>query len=155
MINGGDRTTERTRDFAVVGAGPAGARAAELLSRRGASVVLFDPKAPWEKPCGGGLTAAALRNTPELHELDAEAETIREIQAVAPSGASVVVPLREPYHVVSRLRLSRWGLEHAAAAGVEFVPLTVASVERDGEGWRAAQGLGEAIVPRSSPGSDG
>jgi flavin-dependent dehydrogenase len=123
-------------DFVVVGAGPAGSRAAELLAGRGASVLMLDPRAPWEKPCGGGLTAAALRNTPDLRELDDEAETIREIQAVAPSGASVVIPLREPYHVVSRLSLSRWGLRRAAAAGVEFVPLAARSVERDSKGWR-------------------
>lgn len=39
-----------TTKIAVVGAGPAGARAAELLSTYGADVVLLDPKAPWEKP---------------------------------------------------------------------------------------------------------
>lgn len=57
-------------DVAVVGAGPAGSRCAELLAHRGVGVLLLDPKAPWEKPCGGGLTAAALAHTPELHELD-------------------------------------------------------------------------------------
>ena len=45
-------------DVLIAGAGPAGSRAAELLARRGATVVLLDPRAPWEKPCGGGLTAA-------------------------------------------------------------------------------------------------
>ena len=81
-----------TWDVVVSGAGPAGSRAAELLAARGASVLLLDPRAPWEKPCGGGLTAAALRHTPELHELDAETQVVREILAAAPGGASVVVP---------------------------------------------------------------
>lgn len=43
----------------IVGAGPAGARAAERLARLGADVVLLDPTAQWEKPCGGGLTSSS------------------------------------------------------------------------------------------------
>lgn len=139
----------------MVGAGPAGARAAELLARRGFDVLLIDPRAPWEKPCGGGLTAAALRNTPELHELDGEAEVIREVQAVAPSGASVVVPLREPYHVVSRRRLSRWGLERATSAAAEFLPVAARSVERDTGGWRIVDGAGDSHHARWLVAADG
>lgn len=71
-------------EVGVVGAGPAGARAAELLARCGFEVLLFDPGAPWEKPCGGGLTAAALDHMPELSELADRAETIRELQVIAP-----------------------------------------------------------------------
>jgi len=47
-------------DIAIVGAGPAGARAAYVLARAGARVTLFDPSHPREKPCGGGVTGRAL-----------------------------------------------------------------------------------------------
>ena len=47
-------------DVAIVGAGPAGARAAYVLARRGARVTVFDPSHPREKPCGGGVTGRAL-----------------------------------------------------------------------------------------------
>src|SRR5215467_10182210 len=46
--------------IAVVGAGPAGTWVSALLARRGHSVTLLDPQAPWEKPCGGGVTAKAI-----------------------------------------------------------------------------------------------
>src|SRR5207253_4688672 len=46
--------------IAVVGAGPAGTWASILLAQRGHSVTLIDSQAPWEKPCGGGVTAKAL-----------------------------------------------------------------------------------------------
>ncbi len=49
------------RDVLIVGAGPAGARAACLLARAGARVRLFDGSHPREKPCGGGLTARAVQ----------------------------------------------------------------------------------------------
>jgi flavin-dependent dehydrogenase len=116
---------------------------AELLSKQGySSVLLLDPKAPWEKPCGGGLTAAALRHTPELRELASQTITVRELLVVAPSGASVVVPIRDPYEVVSRLTLSRWGLERARAAGARFLPVAAQTVKRDPDGWCVADSRG-------------
>jgi geranylgeranyl reductase family protein len=63
-------------DVAVVGAGPAGAWTAHLLSRRGARVLLVDASHPREKPCGGGVTGRALR-------LVAEAVDAGRLPAVA------------------------------------------------------------------------
>jgi flavin-dependent dehydrogenase/copper chaperone CopZ len=144
-----------TWDFAVVGAGPAGSRAAELFARRGAAVLLLDPKAPWEKPCGGGLTAAALRHTPELEELRDASQTIEEVMVVGPRGSSVVVPLRRPFRVISRLTLSRWGLERATAAGACFRPSTVQSADRTAEGWRILDSAGDTHRARRLIAADG
>jgi len=47
-------------NIAIVGAGPAGARAAWVLARQGARVTIFDGSHPREKPCGGGVTGRAL-----------------------------------------------------------------------------------------------
>jgi len=47
-------------DVAVVGGGPAGARAAYVLARHGARVTIFDGSHPREKSCGGGVTGRAL-----------------------------------------------------------------------------------------------
>jgi geranylgeranyl reductase family protein len=52
--------SSRTRDVAIVGAGPSGARAAYALARGGARVTIFDASHPREKPCGGGVTGRAL-----------------------------------------------------------------------------------------------
>lgn len=138
----------RLSDLVVIGAGPAGCRAAELLADDGVSVKLLDPKAPWEKPCGGGLTAAALRHAPELRELEGEAETISELVVRAPSGASTIVPLRVPYLIVSRLSLSRWGLERAEAAGARFLSVAAESAERYGGAWRVIDSRGDAHLAR-------
>lgn len=53
-------TNARDAEFAIVGAGPAGAWTAVRLARAGARVLLFDHSHPREKPCGGGLTGRAL-----------------------------------------------------------------------------------------------
>jgi geranylgeranyl reductase family protein len=47
-------------DVAIVGAGPAGARAAYVLASGGARVTIVDGSHPREKPCGGGVTGRAL-----------------------------------------------------------------------------------------------
>jgi len=47
-------------DVAIIGAGPAGTRAAWVLARQGARVTIFDPSHPREKACGGGITSRAL-----------------------------------------------------------------------------------------------
>jgi geranylgeranyl reductase family protein len=54
------RVSGDRRDVAIVGAGPAGARAAYVLASGGARVTLFDGSHPREKPCGGGVTGRAL-----------------------------------------------------------------------------------------------
>jgi flavin-dependent dehydrogenase len=147
--------TTRLFDFAVVGAGAAGSRAAELLATRGAAVLLLDPKAPWEKPCGGGLTAGALRHTPELRELDPEMHAVRAIKIISPARFSVVLPLRTPYHVISRLRLSQWGLERARRAGATFRPVGTATVGRVRDVWILTDTRGAVHRARWLIGTDG
>ena len=46
-------------DVAIVGAGPAGCRAAFRMAGAGARVAILDGSHPREKPCGGGVTARA------------------------------------------------------------------------------------------------
>lgn len=133
----------RLWDVVVGGAGPAGSRAAVLMAGRGAAVLLLDPKAPCEKPGGDGLTAAALEHTPELRELHSASQAIHEVVVTAPSGVSVVIPLRRPYRTISRLALSHWGLERAQTAGAEFRPVAVRSAERTNEGWFITDSAGD------------
>jgi flavin-dependent dehydrogenase len=142
-------------DIVVAGAGPAGCRAAELLAARGLSVLLLDPRAPWEKPCGGGLTAAALRHTPELNELAPDGCTVSEMEIIAPSGAVVVVPLRSPYLVLSRLRLSHWGLDRAIAAGARFHAAAVVTARFRDDAWAIADSGGGTHHARWIVAADG
>ena len=70
-----------TFDLLIVGAGPAGSLAAELLAKAGAKVALFDGSRPTEpKACGGGVTAKALKAWPHL----LEAVGVRAVQSSPP-----------------------------------------------------------------------
>jgi geranylgeranyl reductase family protein len=108
------------RPIAVVGGGPAGAFAAELLAAGGNEVLLFDEKLAWEKPCGGGLTHKALTQYPFLGEARAESRFIQDCELISPSGQSVRFELRYPLAIFSRLALNGLLLERAVRAGAEI-----------------------------------
>ena len=124
-----------TAEVGVIGAGPAGALAAELLARQGVSVLLLDPKAPWEKPCGGGLTPAALDDFPDLTELDSHSRTATEARVELTPERGFSVPLDRPLRIVSRKVLGEWQLARALRAGARHVPTKVRAVRRGPVGW--------------------
>src|SRR5678815_1200147 len=89
-------------DVLIVGAGPAGSFAAELLAKGGARVALFDGRPPGEpKACGGGVTAKALKAWPQL--LNAVGRTVVELDLYSPSGKCLHLQLDEPFAIYSRI----------------------------------------------------
>ena len=73
--------------IAIVGAGPAGAFAAESLAREGCKVLLVDEKLAWEKPCGGGITHKALVEYPFLRDSQVERNWVSGCELISPSDA--------------------------------------------------------------------
>ncbi len=130
--------------FAIVGAGPSGATAADRLIRAGFSVTLFDPKGAWEKPCGGGVTAKALRRYAYLLDDGGwPSQTIDRITLVGPSRRELTLDVDRPFRVYSREKLNGLLLERAKEAGVTYVPESVSGFEYDGERWRVTTKTGE------------
>jgi flavin-dependent dehydrogenase len=134
----------------VVGAGPAGARAAELLAGQGVDVLLLDPKAPWEKPCGGGLTPALFDELPELEEIRPLARPVHVARVQVGAEIGFDVPLDRPLWVISRESLGRWQLGRALAAGAVHERARVTSIRRGPRGWmldtdRGAVGVGMLV----------
>jgi flavin-dependent dehydrogenase len=122
--------------IAVVGGGPAGAFAAARLASRARSVVLFDDKLAWEKPCGGGLTDKAVARWPFLRELPVQRNWITNCELIAPSGAQVRFALEKQMAIFSRLTLNGLLLERATKAGAQVIPERVLEVERKGQEWK-------------------
>jgi flavin-dependent dehydrogenase len=123
-----------TDPIAIVGASVAGSWLAERLTRAGHPVLLFDFRAPWEKPCGGGLTPQLLRRYPEIAALDPERREHRRMEYQFPSGRRVSLSLAEPMVTIGRQRLNRALLDRAVAAGAEFVRAKVEAIRREGGG---------------------
>src|SRR3954470_15447369 len=108
-------------DAIVVGAGPAGSTAAFRLSRGGARVLLLDrERFPRDKPCGGGLTARAVRQLPVSVEPVVE-DRGRRVQLGFRYSRSFERRSEEPLVLMTqRRRLDAHLAEQAAAAGADF-----------------------------------
>ena len=139
--------------IAIIGAGPAGASAAIRLARAGASVMLFDPSHPREKPCGGGLTGRALglvANAIDIAELPAVVVRSASVEPPTPpaSAAEVVLVDRgltpESSLVVLRRAVFDAALVEAAiSAGARLVPEKVANITRQGRTFVMRTNQGE------------
>jgi len=120
--------------IAIVGAGPAGAWASSLLARRGHAVTLIDSQAPWEKPCGGGVTTKALSSF-GIFESDLPRKYIDRITIYFSDQRSVTVPTEQPIAVLSRRELGKYLMAEAETAGVTIVRSRVTKVDPAGRGW--------------------
>jgi geranylgeranyl reductase family protein len=121
--------------IAVVGAGPAGTWTSILLARRGYTVSLVDPQVPWEKPCGGGVTAKALSSF-GIFESDLPRNNIDRITIYFGDTNSVSVAPQKPVAILSRRELGKYLLEAAENAGVSVVKSRITQVEPLARGWR-------------------
>ena len=128
-----------------MGAGPAGALVAGRLARDGARVVVFDASHPREKPCGGGLTAKALRLLPPAPADDPlPVRRVERCRFDSGEGDSVDVTLREPVGVASRSALDAWLLRRAVADGAAHVAERVVAVDASAR-VRTSSGRDEAF----------
>ncbi|HEY1339360.1 MAG TPA: NAD(P)/FAD-dependent oxidoreductase [Bryobacteraceae bacterium] len=131
---------------AILGGGPAGAFAAEQLARSGLSVVLFDEKLAWEKPCGGGLTYKAYHQYPFLIDNGTPKKVVTETVLAAPHAGHVSLKLDDPLLIYSRFDLNRMLLERAERAGTQIEKTRITEMSRAGAGWRlrTTSGVAEA-----------
>src|SRR5215475_12205390 len=96
--------------IAIVGGGPAGSWASILLSKRGHAVTLIDSQAPWEKPCGGGITTKAFTRF-GIFETGLPRTLIERITIFFGDSNSVSVTPLSPSVVVSRQELGKYLLD--------------------------------------------
>ncbi len=125
---------------AIIGAGPAGLYLAEKLARRGEDVSVFDPRAPWEKPCGGGLTPRVFREFPEILDLTDQWHQVRDIKVILSNGREVRILAEYPFKTISRKLLAEALLKRAREAGAEFFPEKVEDIVGTAEGFDVVTG---------------
>jgi len=140
----------------IVGAGPAGSFAAELLARDGVKVALFDGRPEGEpKACGGAVTAKALKAWPHL--LNAVGRTVDELEMYSPSGKRLHLQLEEPFAIYSRIAFDSYLRDRARTAGAEVFAAKISGrgIKRTQNGWTlrevagASVPAGMALQPRS------
>jgi geranylgeranyl reductase family protein len=109
----------------VIGAGPAGAAAANVLARAGVDVALIDrARFPRDKTCGDAVSNNGLRLLQELGALDAiKREPYAEVRrgiARFPDGSSIAREYEDPGFIVARLTLDDAIRRAAVAAGARM-----------------------------------
>src|ERR1044071_9711335 len=124
-------------DVSVVGAGPAGSFAAELLAKGGVKVALFDGRPEGEpKACGGGVTAKALKAWPQL--LNAVGRTITELDLYSPSSKLLHLTLDEPFAIYSRVAFDCYLRDRARDAGAHVISekISARKAKKNDSGWQ-------------------
>lgn len=143
-------------DVLIVGAGPAGSFAAELLAQSGKSVALFDGRPEGEpKACGGGVTAKALKAWPQL--LNAVGRTVGELDLYSPSGKRLHLQLDEPFAIYSRIAFDSYLRERARAAGATVIAAKISGrgIQHDSNGWTLKDATGHEWKGKMLVGADG
>jgi geranylgeranyl diphosphate/geranylgeranyl-bacteriochlorophyllide a reductase len=104
----------------VIGAGPAGATAARVLSENGLDVILLEKNLSFIKPCGGGLSMSAFDEFGISRNL--VQKEVLSIRLVSPTGERVEIDLRSsPLAVVNRGEFDRELRRRAEASGARIV----------------------------------
>jgi geranylgeranyl reductase family protein len=148
--------SETTTEYAIIGAGPAGAHLASRLAEAGREAVLFDPRGAWEKPCGGGLTTRALKEFSFLLEGSKyPCKLIKHITIISPSQLKVTLKVKRPFAVYSRAVLNGLILDRAVEAGVNFIKSAVTNFQRNGDWWSITTADGGTARARFLIGADG
>jgi len=143
-------------DLLIIGAGPAGSFAAELLAKSGAKVALFDGRPEGEpKACGGGVTAKALNAWPHL--LNAVGRTITELDLYSPSSKRLHLALDEPFAIYSRIAFDGYLRERAREAGAHVISekISARNTKRTRDGWRVVSDSGAEVKGSFLIGADG
>jgi len=120
--------------IAVVGGGPAGSWSSIQLAKIGHNVTLIDSLAPWEKPCGGGVTTKTLGQF-GIFNSDLPRVDIERITVFFGDTDSVSMEPQSPLAVVSRQELGRHLLAEATRAGVRIVTDRVTEIKVHKKQW--------------------
>ncbi|HEX6730038.1 MAG TPA: NAD(P)/FAD-dependent oxidoreductase [Pyrinomonadaceae bacterium] len=143
-------------DLLIVGAGPAGSFAAELLAKGGVNVALFDGRPEGEpKACGGGVTAKALKAWPQL--LGAVGRTVKELDLYSPSGKKLHLDLDEPFAIYSRIVFDSYLRDRARNAGAKVFAekISARKAKKNDKGWSLQNGRGDEWRGPILVGADG
>jgi flavin-dependent dehydrogenase len=115
---------------------------------------MFDHRAPWEKPCGGGITVKAQSDFPWLAHIAPLGKAVIDFRLLSPTDHEVAFACPQPTLIFARAVLDEEIRKRAEAAGARRIPRKVQTIERANGGWRL-DAQGERHDVDSLVGADG
>jgi geranylgeranyl reductase len=116
-------------DVAVIGGGPSGAAAAEILARAGHPTILIERKHDNVKPCGGAIPLGLIEEFQIPDELVEKKLTRMSVRS--PQGKTIFMHMPNGYvGMVRRERFDRYLREKAQKAGAVLVEALVKKIDR-------------------------
>jgi len=140
---------------AIVGAGPAGAHLAYLLSQSECEVLLFDARGAWEKPCGGGVTSKALCEFDFLQHGNTPRQAVSSVRVISARNRQVTVSPSHDFVIYSRAELDRMMRRRATGAGAQLHCTRVERISRSAGRWELETSRGENFTCDFLVGADG
>jgi flavin-dependent dehydrogenase len=120
----GDSEAMEKHEFVIVGAGPAGLRAAELLAKEGRDVLIVEKmndKEVGNKVCAGAISPKTINFFPR----DLFETFTHKLSFFTPSLDEVMLESEKPFMgMVSRHELGQWQLDRAMSAGAALMDST-------------------------------
>ena len=141
-------------DIAIVGAGPAGSGLAAECAAVGMRVLLFDHRAPWEKPCGGMLGPGAFEEFGLFADYPHPPHFSTALRCAGPRNVESLRPSERPFPILSRRELGEHLIERAVRSGARFVRGRILALERIKGGWSLDTGE-SAFTAHVVAGADG
>lgn len=118
------------REISIVGAGPAGLMAAIKLSESGYSVTLFDPRVPWDKPCGGMIAARVLEEFPLFREFLNRTKACHQIYFESPSNDQKSTKVNKTLYIVSRREFSEFLIKKTEHLDIKWIREKVRTIHK-------------------------
>ncbi len=119
-------------DVVVIGGGPSGAAAAEILARAGHSTILIERKLDNVKPCGGAIPLGLIEEFQIPDELVEKKLTRMSVRS--PQGKTIFMHMPNGYvGMVRRERFDRYLREKAQKAGAVLVEALVKKIDRSSD----------------------
>jgi len=145
----------KPKKIGIIGAGPAGGLLAWRLAKSGFEVLLFDHRAPWAKPCAGGMASYIWDEFPELEPLKKQGRSNRIAAIVSIKGERLEVELRKPLLVLSRKIFGKFLIQNAVAAGAKFLAQKITGFEKQTNGFELTDSRSEKFQVDFLVGADG
>lgn len=117
----------------VVGAGPAGSTTSQLLAKEGIETVLVERDLGFDKPCGGGIPSAGLKEFGLLEQIQRELSfnVIRKIRICPPLSSSFEVTLEGgEIYIFSRKEFDTFLRKLAIESGANLIEGELISLEQ-------------------------